>query len=279
MISLPHMPARRSPAELKPDADAALTGGAEALVIHRGGLDTGIDADIALRPPLQADIHNTAKGLALAGRSEGVTFVTLVPTEPELVVVALPVDVTVVMLVPTEPELVAVALPFVVTVVMLVPTGPELVVVASPLIVAVVMLLATEPELVVVALPLIVDERMLPATEPELVVVALPLIVDVWMLPPTEPELELVALPLIVDARMPPGMLPELVQVTSLPGVTHCCASAGECRRRDCPRPAPRKSGWSRGATSHVHPLLQCPRSPFAPPRRPKCKKVFIRRN
>jgi hypothetical protein len=76
-------------------------------------------------------------------------------------------------------------------------------------------------------LPLIVDVRMLLATEPELVVVALPLIVDVRMPPaPTEPELVVVALPLIVVARML-GTLPELVQVMSLPEVTHC-ASVGE---------------------------------------------------
>ena len=55
----------------EPDADPALTRDAEALVTHCGALYTVVDTDIALRPPLEPDICNTAEGVALARRGEG----------------------------------------------------------------------------------------------------------------------------------------------------------------------------------------------------------------
>src|SRR5438477_11766320 len=61
----------RPAARSEPDADAALAGRAIALVVHRGRLDAGVDADIALRPPFEAEIADAPIGLALAGRGEG----------------------------------------------------------------------------------------------------------------------------------------------------------------------------------------------------------------
>ena len=75
----------------------------------------------------------------------------------------------------------------------------------------------------------------------------MPVIVDVRMPPaPTEPELMVLALPLIVVARML-ATLPELVQVMSLPEITHC-ASAGDIGQS---KPQQTK-GKAKSATSEV---------------------------